>query len=471
MPSTHFSASSVVARVRIRIDSSRLRAISGTRTFSSKLPCVPATVIAVSLPITCAATCSTTSGITGLTLPGMIERALLQLGQAVSASPVRGPEPISARSFAIFVSETATTLSAPDSSTSASRLPCASNGSAGGRIVEAGGLRRARSRTRCGELRDACSARCRWRCRRAGSAPRAAARRSTRSRARAGSAPRSRRTPGRASPARRPSGACGPPSRRRRTRPPWRRRSPPAARARAAAVAGTSPSAARCTADGKTSFEDWPMFTWSFGCTSVAGEVGDHLVGVHVRRGARAGLEDVDRELVVVLAVRPPRRRRRRSARPARRRAGPSSAFDPRGGGLDAAQPAHRPATGTRSPDTGKFSTALLVSTPQSSCWTAIRSFARTVPQPVEPGPLARTDAPASALDARLERQLPARAAARARRGARARCAPRAWRRRPGSRAGERRGALRRWRLRRPLGATSATSDADALDSPPSLAS
>ena len=35
----------------------------------------------------------------------------------------------------------------------------------------------------------------------------------------------------------------------------------------------------------------------------VAGEVGDHLVGVHVRGGARAGLEDVDRELVVVLAL------------------------------------------------------------------------------------------------------------------------------------------------------------------------
>ncbi|MEJ7718115.1 MAG: hypothetical protein WKF31_09200 [Thermoleophilaceae bacterium] len=36
----------------------------------------------------------------------------------------------------------------------------------------------------------------------------------------------------------------------------------------------------------------------------LAGEAGDDLVGVHVRRGARAGLEDVDRELVVVAAVR-----------------------------------------------------------------------------------------------------------------------------------------------------------------------
>ena len=47
--------------------------------------------------------------------------------------PARGPEPISARSLAIFVSETATTFSAPDSSTSASRLACASNGSSGAR--------------------------------------------------------------------------------------------------------------------------------------------------------------------------------------------------------------------------------------------------------------------------------------------------------------------------------------------------
>src|SRR5512133_697924 len=34
----------------------------------------------------------------------------------------------------------------------------------------------------------------------------------------------------------------------------------------------------------------------------LAGQRGDHLVRVHVRRGARAGLEDIDRELVVALA-------------------------------------------------------------------------------------------------------------------------------------------------------------------------
>jgi hypothetical protein len=36
---------------------------------------------------------------------------------------------------------------------------------------------------------------------------------------------------------------------------------------------------------------------------ALAGEGGDHPVGVHVRRGARASLEDVDGELPVVAAL------------------------------------------------------------------------------------------------------------------------------------------------------------------------
>ena len=91
-------------------------------------------MIAVSLPITWAATWITTSGITGLTLPGMIEEPFCSSGRNSSPIPARGPEPISARSLAIFVSETASTFSAPESSTSASRLPWASNGSSGGLI-------------------------------------------------------------------------------------------------------------------------------------------------------------------------------------------------------------------------------------------------------------------------------------------------------------------------------------------------
>ena len=215
--------------------------MSGMRTLSSKLPCRPPTVIAVSLPITCAATWSTTSGMTGLTLPGMIEEPFWSSGRNSSPSPARGPEPIHARSWAIFVSETAMTFSAPDSSTSASRLPCASKGSSGGADLEAAvGLeQRAHALGELGmgvqagagggaaerDLRRPAAARC---------AP--AARRG-------GSAPRSPRTPGRASPGRRPSGASGRTSRCRRTPRPSRRTRPRGARARAAA--GSSPRRGR----------------------------------------------------------------------------------------------------------------------------------------------------------------------------------------------------------------------------------
>ena len=64
-----------------------LRAISGTKTLSSKWPCMPPIVIAVSLPITCAATCVTTSGMTGFTLPGMIELPFWSSGSADLGEP------------------------------------------------------------------------------------------------------------------------------------------------------------------------------------------------------------------------------------------------------------------------------------------------------------------------------------------------------------------------------------------------
>ena len=44
---------------------------------------------------------------TGLTLPGMIEEPFCSSGRKISPIPARGPEPISARSPAILVSETA----------------------------------------------------------------------------------------------------------------------------------------------------------------------------------------------------------------------------------------------------------------------------------------------------------------------------------------------------------------------------
>ncbi len=80
MPLTQRSASSRLTFAISRIDSSTLRAIIGSITFSSKLPAAPAKATAVSLPITCATTWTVASASTGLTLPGMIELTRLQIG-------------------------------------------------------------------------------------------------------------------------------------------------------------------------------------------------------------------------------------------------------------------------------------------------------------------------------------------------------------------------------------------------------
>ncbi|CAM5388191.1 hypothetical protein SCALM49S_03767 [Streptomyces californicus] len=56
----------------------------------------------------------------------MIDEPGWRSGSAISARPVRGPEAIHRRSLQIFVSETAMALSWPDVSTSPSRAPCAS---------------------------------------------------------------------------------------------------------------------------------------------------------------------------------------------------------------------------------------------------------------------------------------------------------------------------------------------------------
>ena len=79
-----------------------------------------------SLPTTCAATISTISGITGLTLPGMIELPGCRLGRSISPMPQRGPEASQRRSLAILVSEAAMVLSAPEVSTAASLAASAS---------------------------------------------------------------------------------------------------------------------------------------------------------------------------------------------------------------------------------------------------------------------------------------------------------------------------------------------------------
>ena len=79
-----------------------------------------------SLPITCAATITVASGITGLTLPGMMLLPGCNAGNAISPKPANGPLFIQRRSLAIFMRLTATTFSCPESSTPVSWADIAS---------------------------------------------------------------------------------------------------------------------------------------------------------------------------------------------------------------------------------------------------------------------------------------------------------------------------------------------------------
>ena len=113
------------ALARRRIDSSRLRAMRGRKVLSSRWPERPPTASAASLPTTWAATWVTTSGMTGFTLPGMIEEPGWSDGRRSSPIPVRGPEPSRRTSFAILKRLTAAPRSAPESASGASCAPCA----------------------------------------------------------------------------------------------------------------------------------------------------------------------------------------------------------------------------------------------------------------------------------------------------------------------------------------------------------
>ena len=79
------------------------------------------------LPMTWAQTMVSASHWVGLTLPGMIDEPGSFSGSRSSPKPQRGPEPSRRMSLAILLRLTATTLSAPDSSTSASCAASASN--------------------------------------------------------------------------------------------------------------------------------------------------------------------------------------------------------------------------------------------------------------------------------------------------------------------------------------------------------
>ena len=145
MPATQRSANSRVTLASSRIDSSRLRAITGRYTLSSKLPCEPAKATAASLPITWATTWVTASASTGLTLPGMIDEPGWRSGRRISARPVRGPLAIQRMSLAILTSATASARSSPD------RLDQAVPGAVGGEVVGRLGQRQVQVRGQPGD--------------------------------------------------------------------------------------------------------------------------------------------------------------------------------------------------------------------------------------------------------------------------------------------------------------------------------
>ena len=188
--------------------------------------------------------------------------------------------------------------------------------------------------------------------------------------------PRSRRTPGPASRARRPSGACGPTSRRRRTRCAFR--SSDAARSSSAGSRSfvVSSSAARWTADGKTSFEDWPMFTSSLACTSSPASAAITSFAFMFELVP----EPVWKTSIGNWSSSSPAATRSRGGGDALGLVRVEQAelgVDARGGGLDPAEPA-RDRSGNRLAGDGEVLDRLRVSAPQSSC----RSAALLIPSP-----------------------------------------------------------------------------------------
>ncbi len=83
--------------------------------------------------MTSKATWLTTSGITGLTLPGMMDEPACTGGRLISPSPAVGPEDIRRRSLHVLESFTATRLRTPESWTKAPQSWVASMKSPAGR--------------------------------------------------------------------------------------------------------------------------------------------------------------------------------------------------------------------------------------------------------------------------------------------------------------------------------------------------
>ena len=121
-----------------------------------------------------------------------------------------------------------------------------------------------------------------------------------------------------------------------------------------------SSSAARCTADGKTSFDDWPMFTSSFGCTSSPASVASTSLAFMFDEvpepvwNTSIGNWSSSSPPAIRFAAAAMRSALSRSSRP-------RSAFDARRRALDG--PSQRATgAGIGSPETGKLAIAFVVS-------------------------------------------------------------------------------------------------------------
>src|SRR6266545_3868296 len=127
IPTTQYAVKERQLSARRRMECSRLLVITGLNTLSSKFPWVPASEMAVSLPITCTHTMVIASLWVGLTFPGMIEEPGSLAGRISSPRPQRGPEPSQRISLAIFISEQARVFNAPLAMTRGSSLARAAN--------------------------------------------------------------------------------------------------------------------------------------------------------------------------------------------------------------------------------------------------------------------------------------------------------------------------------------------------------
>ena len=117
MPWTQFRRRLLTAFSMVKIDVNSAKVMTGSITLSCNWPADAASVTVRSRPMTRKPVWLTTSGMTGLTLPGMIDEPGCICGRLISLRPQRGPEASSRMSLQILVSLTEVRLRTPESST------------------------------------------------------------------------------------------------------------------------------------------------------------------------------------------------------------------------------------------------------------------------------------------------------------------------------------------------------------------